>query len=356
MSEPAIQPGAGDFGQPRVIVPAPANLRYAHLSWPKIVKAANGNIVLAFLAGTTHRMNGCPAVAVSTDGGDHFGATHILAELHEGLEFEHSGNLALGIAADGSVVLLAMALRSNQSSSTIMGWRSVDSGVTWASVDTSKLQQTAGSVYGHLFIVPGKGLAATGHFRRGASLREQGLWISLSTDDGLSWGEPRIITERHLAEPAFCFVNDKVIGLAKGMKESGIGYTQFVSTDYAASWEVANPVLSLDPDPASPTIIPDPSNPGIVYAFQSERKRLETDTEPGHITLYRANVSDLLWHKVGIVAYFPKLSSPSAVKRDFGYPWMTKCDNGKWLLVFYDGEFAGPNSIWGLTLDLGDLK
>ncbi|MEK3722636.1 sialidase family protein [Paenibacillus sp. FSL H8-0034] len=356
MNKMKITPEAGDFGQPRVIIPAPSNLRYAHLSWSKIVTAHDGTLVLAYLSGTTHRTNGCPTVAVSKDGGKSFGEPQVLIDLHQGMEFEHSGNLALGVAVDGSIVLLAMALRSKQSSSTIMGWRSEDSGATWIRVNTGNLQKTTGSVYGHVFIVPGKGLAVTGHFREGSLLSDRGLWIAFSLDNGLSWGDPQMITEQYLAEPAFCWVNNKLIGLAKGMKGNGLGYTQFESDDYGENWRFTNPVLSIEQDPTSPSLIPDPDNPERVYAFQTERKIAGSESAPGHITLFQTRVIDLKWEKVGVIAYFPQLLNQSTVKRDFGYPWMTKCEDGTWLLVFYDGEFAGPNSLWGLTLDLNDTK
>ena len=42
----------GAFGELRVIVPAPAEQRYHHLSWPKAVTANDGTIVTAYIAGS----------------------------------------------------------------------------------------------------------------------------------------------------------------------------------------------------------------------------------------------------------------------------------------------------------------
>lgn len=351
MNEVLIKPEAGDYGQPRLVVPAPSDPRYAHLGWPKIATAPDGTLVLAYLSGTTHITNGCPVVAVSKDGGHSFSEPRILIELHEGLEFEHSGNLALGFAADGAIVLLAMALRGERKGSTIFGWRSTDSGETWTSVNTDRLRETAGSVYGHVFAVPGRGLAVTGHYREGTAGPGEGLWIGFSEDDGFTWGEPQLITEQYLGEPAFCYAGGKLIGLAKGRKSSSVGYTQFESTDGGRQWKVTPAVLSTERNPASPVIIPDPDDPNVVYAFQTERVITGAEEAPGHITLFRANADDLAWEKVGVVAYFSQMP---AVRRDFGYPWMAKRADGTWFLVFYDGVFAGANSIWGLTLEIGE--
>ncbi|WP_168120026.1 sialidase family protein [Paenibacillus sp. HB172176] len=348
MNNMLIAPEAGDFGLPRLVVPAPANPRYSHLGWPKAVRTRDGAIVLAYLSGTTHTTNGCPVVAVSRDGGKSFSEPQVMMELHDGMEFHHSGNVSLGTASDGSVVLLAMALRERRESSTIIGWRSEDSGATWSRVNTEQLENTGGSVYGHVFEAPGRGLAVTGHFREGSVLREQGLWIAFSQDHGKSWGAPQVITKRFLGEPAFCSVQGKLVGLAKGRKGSALGYVQFVSEDGGSSWDMMDSGLSVEVNPASPTIIPDPDNPHIVYAFQTERVISEDKSLPGHITLYRANAGDLQWKKVGVIAQFPQLP----LRRDFGYPWMTKCEDGTWFLVFYDGIFDGSNSLWGLTLSI----
>ena len=88
-------------------------------------------MVLASVAGTFHGTNGggSPAVSVSADGGRTFTAPNVLRAFGPGMEFTHCGNLALGLAEDGALVLLAMAF-TGDIRNTIVGWRSADEGRT----------------------------------------------------------------------------------------------------------------------------------------------------------------------------------------------------------------------------------
>jgi len=183
VSSPAAaqaEPKAGDYGTPRIVVPAPESERFAHLAWPKVVRARDGTLVLAHAAARKHANgDGCPAVSVSTDEGETFSAPEILREFDGTRDYQHCGNLALGLAPDGAVMLLAMAFTGNERNS-IFGWRSVDSGRTWESVDTSCLgSNRTGSVFGHVFAVEGRGLAVCGHYRRP---KGAGIWIAYSQD------------------------------------------------------------------------------------------------------------------------------------------------------------------------------
>src|SRR4051812_8810139 len=58
-----------DGGIVRIAVTPPKDPRFAHLAWPKAIRAKDGTIVVAYLAGTSHGGSGCPAVSYSTDGG-----------------------------------------------------------------------------------------------------------------------------------------------------------------------------------------------------------------------------------------------------------------------------------------------
>lgn len=166
----------GEYGQPKVIVPAPKDARHQHLSWPKVIKAEDGSIVVAYIAGRKHvNGDGCPAVSISRDGGATFSSPKILMNFDSNMPYQHTANLAFGKAGDGSLVLMAMAftddLRNN-----IYGWRSEDNGGSWKRVDTSALGEgKTGSVFGHVFAVGGKGLAVCGHYRKP---KGDGLWIA----------------------------------------------------------------------------------------------------------------------------------------------------------------------------------
>ena len=209
----AVSVRAGDFGKPRVLVPAPENPRYQHLAWPKVVTADNGNIVIAYIAARKHvNGDGCPAVSISHDAGRTFSKPKILKHFDSSMPYQHGANLALGKAADGTLNLLVMAftddLRNN-----IYGWRSTDNGTTWARTDTSALgPNRTGSVFGHVFPVQDKGLAVCGHYRRP---KGDGLWIAYSDDHGRTWGSPNIITTNKFFEPTFVYSTGRLIGLVR---------------------------------------------------------------------------------------------------------------------------------------------
>src|SRR5687768_14079020 len=89
---------AGDFGEPALIVAAPADPRFAHLAWPKVVRTRDGILVTAYVAGRFHGTHGegCPAVSFSTDGGKTFSAPNVLKEYGAKDRYTACGNVALG--------------------------------------------------------------------------------------------------------------------------------------------------------------------------------------------------------------------------------------------------------------------
>src|SRR5690606_11707671 len=150
-----------DFGEPKLIVAAPQDPSHAHLSRPKIVTAKDGTLVMAYIAGRFHGTHGegSPAVSISKDGGETFTPPHVLKKYTAKSEYTSAGNVALGLAEDGAIVLLSMAYSGDQAN-TIDGWRSADSGRTWEASDTSKLANSkTGSVYGNVLTLPENELA-----------------------------------------------------------------------------------------------------------------------------------------------------------------------------------------------------
>lgn len=332
-----ISSKAAEFGEPRIVVPAPEDARFAHLSWPKLVITPDGTLVTAYISGREHvNGDGCPAVSISTDGGKTFSAPQVLREFDESMPYQHAANLAMGVAEDGAVVLLAMAFTDDERNS-IFGWRSEDSGKSWVPVDTSTLGKSrTGSVFGHVFSVPGKGLAVCGHFRKP---KGYGIWIAYSQDQGKTWGEPQTITDNKYFEPTFIYAGEKLIGLVR--ENSAHAYHQYVSTDIGETWEVTEKGLQGNPSAGhpSPFLIEDPDHPGQLYALQSERG------EKHQIHLWKANAANLKWEYVDLLVDVP-------TDKDFSYPWMVPLGDGKWFLVYYSGEKHGPNSIWGMDLVL----
>ncbi len=309
---------SADFGEPRIVVPAAEEERFAHLSWPKIVTAPDGTLVTAYIAGRKHvNGDGCPAISISTDQGKTFSKPRILREFDNTKPYQHGANLALGVADDGAVVLLVMAF-TNDERNSIFGWRSEDSGKSWTTVDTSALGESkTGSVFGHLFSVPGKGLAVCGHFRKP---KGDGIWIAYSQDHGKTWGDPKVITDKRYFEPAFIFAGKKLIGLIR--ENAAHAYHQYVSGDLGKSWVATEKALQGNPSAVhpSPFLIEDPEHPGTLYALQSERG------EKNQIHLWKSNTADLQWEHVDQLIEVP-------TDEYFSYPWMTLLGDGKWFLV-----------------------
>ncbi|MDF1812395.1 MAG: sialidase family protein [Verrucomicrobiales bacterium] len=328
---------SAELGEPRIVVPAPDEERFAHLSWPKITTAPDGTLVAAYIAGRKHvNGDGCPAVSLSTDKGKTFSEPQILREFDTTKSYQHGANLALGVANDGAIVLMVMAF-TNDERNSIIGWRSEDSGKNWTAVDTSSLGDSkTGSVFGHVFPAPGRGLAVCGHFRKP---KGYGIWIAYSQDHGKTWGDPQTITDNRYFEPTFIFAGKKLIGLIR--ENAAHAYHQYVSSDQGKNWEAKEKALQGNASAVhpSPFLIEDPEHPGTLYALQSERG------EKNRIHLWQANAEDLQWKHVRQVVEV-------APDKDFSYPWMTPLGDGKWFLVYYSGEKDGPNPIWGMELSL----
>lgn len=357
-AQPTVRLG-GDFGEPHVIVPAPAAPRFAHLAWPKVIRTRDGKLVVAYVAGRFHGTHGegSPAVSFSTDGGKSFSPPDVLKEYGAKDRYTSGGNVALGLAGDGAVVLLSMAFNGDRAN-TIDGWRSTDGGKTWQASDVSRLADSrTGSVYGHVFAVPGRGLAVVGHYRKGSQPRQAGLWMSISTDDGRSWGEPRVITETSLVEPAFTFAGGRLIGLARP-SNTPAWYTQFTSDDLGDSWAtITKGLVAAEPKGAkfpSPGLFADPDDPSRLLALVSQRFDASAGNGLyGRIDLYAAPIRTLEWRKLGTVARFPR---SLAERNDLTYGWMAPIGARRWYAVFYCGRPRGASDIYGLAFEIPTSK
>ncbi len=337
LASSSAEPICGDYGEPWVVVRAPADERYAHLAWPKIVKAPDGTLVLAYIAARRHvNGDGCPAFSISTDDGRTFEPPGILKQFGPGEEFVHSGNLALGLAGDGAVVLLAMAFSGDESNG-IFGWRSTDSGRSWRDVDTSSLTgNRTGSVFGHVVAVPGRGLVVWGHYRQP---KGTGIWFAWSEDDGRTWGPPQDVTDAKFFEPCFVHVGGRFIGLVRENRAQA--YHQFLSDDMGKTWRMSErAVAGQSAVHPSPFVVVDPNSPNTLLCLQSQR------TKTGEVYLWSADSERLDWRRRGLVVSFPDCE-------DYSYPWMTHLGGDEWFVVFYAGERDGPNSIYGMRLRTG---
>ncbi len=338
----------------RIAIAAPADSRFAHLGWPKALRTRDGTLVLACLAGPNHGgPGGSPAVALSHDNGHTFSPLQIIREFGAGHDFRHSGNLALGLAPDGALVLVAMAFNGN-TSNHIFGWRSTDSGRTWTETGTSQLgPNKTGSVFGDVVTLPDGRLVLSGHYRAGAEPYQRGIWTSPSSDQGRSWGKPERIGDIIANEPALTFADGRLLGLFRSDDpELRWRYWLAQSDDLGKTWAIDESVVAVTHRKtqrlAAPFIAPDPADPRRVIALTNERT-LAGHT-PGYIWLWRANAKELDWKKERLLLEFPSVKGSKQI--DYGYPWLLHLEQNRWLMFYYHGEMNGPCPLWVVEVTL----
>ena len=338
------------FGQPRVIVPAPTETARQHLAWPKVVRTANGKLVVACVSASKHAGNagGLEAVAVSADDGATFSALNVLAKPEGDSKWTEGGNLALG-ASGNRVVMLSMTYASDNSTSGIYGRISDDGGATWSVTDTSGISpDKTGSVFGHVISIPGRGLTAFGHYRPPAREPIGGIWMASSSDNGATWGAPTCILDRdEFVEPDFVYSQGRIIGLIRQDLGNGTtlnGYWQITSDDGGTTWSEPVVVMagSEGCQSAAPCIVEDAQNPGRLYAVQTVlRGQHGSASSSGEIVVWTAEAATLNWKRIGTVASFSGIE-------DFGYASVAQIGGDEWFVVFYAGALNGANSIYGV--------
>lgn len=342
---PANPPWAGqrsDGGTVRVAVAPPAGERFPHLAWPKAVRTPDGTIVLGYQIGTHHGDNSCPAVSLSTDDGKTFSAPHVLKEFNPGMEYTNSGNMAIGLAHDGAVILLSHGHRGKEAS-YIFGWRSADSGRTWTPVDTSALgPNKTGSSTGTIVQLPGNRLMVVGHYRPGSKPYEDGIWQSISTDDGRTWQEPKQVTNLKGVEPVLVRSGDRLLVFIRGSGAAGGRQHIAVSDDFGETWHTELSDLAMR-NPHStlithPFAMVNPSNPNELLAATIERPL------PSSVELWRVDPKTLAFKHDRKLLTLPKIEGNP--NDDFGYPWLLPKQDGGWLLFYYHGKKRGESPIW----------
>ncbi len=345
------KPLAGDWGEARRILTAPEEWDYKHLAWPKMTRTDSGTLVMACSAGLGHNMGGSGlAFSLSEDNGRSFSPPEMLRRFPQfDRRYRDCGNFAIGTAADGAVILLAMAFNQEKELNTIFGFRSEDDGRNWHAVDTDKLaNNTTGSVYGNIFHLPNGRLGVVGHYRSGSMPHAQGIWMSFSDDNGKSWASAKCITEEYYVEPAIVCNRGRLIGLLRTDNGRDF-YTLAVSPD-GEEWDFKPNAFDLEPGDRSypsPFITADPRNSDRLWALSSVRHE--------DITLYTADMSsannllELKWNRVGTVV---KWGGPGEQHADWTYPWMCYLGEDRWACVFYYGRTRGRCDIYGLELQI----
>lgn len=346
---PAWAGRAPDGTKPRIAVGATDDPRYVHLAWPKAVRTADGTIVLGYQAGTLHGDGSSPAISISTDGGKTFTPPKILKEFGPGHEYTNSGNMAIGVAHDGAVIVLSHGHRGNEANH-IFGWRSTDSGRTWVAVDTSALgPNKTGSSTGTIVRLPGGRLMVTGHYRGGSAPYTLGIWQSVSEDDGLTWGEPQMVNNLNAGEPVLVRAGDRLLVFIRGRGPGAV--RQFISTsdDWGRTWrtDLSNiaPINEHTRGLAHPFAMVDPLDPARILAVTFERPL------PGAAQLWRADAVDrkgqnLEFRHERTLLELPKIEGDP--NTDFGYAWLVPMEGRNALMFYYHGQSRGENAIWVL--------
>ena len=208
-----------------------------------------------------------------------------------------------------------------------------------------------GSVFGSIFPVPGKGLVVLGHYRS-PSKPSTGIWMSVSQDQGCTWGPPRLVAPGRYYEPAAVFAEGRLIALFRnGNPEYVWRYDQSVSDDLGAQWRTTPGAIAIAPERRcslpSPFIAASACDPSQLCVLQSERGIVGESR--GRIYLWTADANTLQWKREGLVVSIPKAATGLS---DWSYPWMTPLNGKSWFLVFYAGHNTGSNSIWGMTIEL----
>jgi hypothetical protein len=340
--------GRAPNGDPvRIAVAPPANPRFEHLAWPKAVRTSDGTIILGYLAGTHHGSESCPAVSISTDGGKTFSAPNVLKEFGPGKEYGNSGNMALGLAHDGTVLLLAHGHSS--SSNHIYGWRSTDGGRAWTPVDTSGLgPNKTGSSTGTIVQLPGKKLMVVGHYRAGSKPYTTGIWQSVSEDDGQTWGEPAMVNNLNAGEPVLVLSGDRLLVFIRGRGPADTRQFISVSEDWGRAWKTD--LLNITARNrhttglAHPFAMVNPHNPAELLAVTFERPL------PGSAHLWRGTAKTLAFKHDRTLVELPKLEGDKHT--DFGYAWLLPMAGRRALVFYYHGLGRGPCPIWVMETEI----
>ncbi len=340
--------GVGPDNAPVRIAVAPLdNPRFQHLAWPKAVRTANGTIVLGYQIGTHHGDGSCPAVSISTDDGKTFTPPNVLREFGPGMEYTNSGNMAIGLAHDGAVILLSHGHRKNEANH-IFGWRSTDNGKTWKTVDTSALgPNKTGSSTGAIVQLPGKRLMVVGHYRDGSKPYTRGIWRSISEDDGLTWGDPALVSNVNAGEPVVVRHENRLLVFIRGRGPAAVRQFIAVSDDWGKTWQTE--LSNMTPRGAHATLITypfamvDPHDPSKLLAATIERPL------PSVATLWQGDPKTLAFKPLRTLITLPKIEGDP--NTDFGYPWLIHLGGKKWFMFYYHGRGRGECPIWVTEFD-----
>ncbi len=349
-------PSIGDFGLAHSIIPAQQNGIEVRFAAPKVVVTPAGPIIVAVLArnASDPTRGGVPSVAVSTDGGAKFGPLRSLRSDAADAEYVAATEFALGLAPDGSVILLSQAT-DKKSSAPVNGWRSSDQGVSWQPVNLSAWHRNqVETVFGGILQVPNKGLLAFGFAPRRPHENSHSIWEARSTDGGLNWSPARAVpfaSQLQHAQPTLINTGEQFVGLVRTDPNT---FVQIAPRDQGGKWDISAPgILSKDPAPQAdphPCLAVDPMNSRHLLALLPERIHADgANLVRGRIALYHCDLNQLRWHHRGDIARCsPEFEKDITAKS----AWLTPLGGRRWLAIFYCDTASVAGDLYGLTFEL----
>jgi len=201
------------------------------------VRTADGTIVLGFLAGTHHGDESCPLFPSHGRRQYVLPAPNILREFGRDTEYSNSGNLALGVAHDGAVLLLAHGHKGNLKNH-IFGWRS---GGQWAHLEArghigARAEQD-GVIHRDDRATSREAVDVTGHYRRWFETVQHRHLAVVSPDDGLTWGEPAMVNNLNAGEPVLVRAGDQLLVFVRGRGPANARQFISISDDWGKTWK-----------------------------------------------------------------------------------------------------------------------
>jgi hypothetical protein len=236
----------------------------------------------------------------------------------------------------------------------IFGWRSTDDGASWTRTDTSALgPEKTGSVFGNILPLSGHGIAVFGHYRAGSKPHTEGIWMSLSQNQGLTWGEAQRISDVYAVEPAVVQSAGRLVGFFRGGSRESRGRQYVgVSDNAGRTWKTELSTLDAQDTKiarlAAPFATENPNRPGELLVLTTERA--VPGNTPGRIWLWRGDARKLDWKRERVLLDFPRIEGD--LNTDLGYPWLLHTGGKRWQMYYYHGNSRGVCHIWVTEVEL----
>jgi hypothetical protein len=187
-----------------------------------------------------------------------------------------------------------------------------------------------------------------GHFRAGSKPFSTGIWQSTSPDDGLTWGEPVMVTNVDAVEPVLVRSRDRLLVFARGRGAAETNQFISISDDGGHTWrtELSNigAVTKTAARLAHPFEMVNPHDPTEIIAVTFERPA------PGSAQLWRGDAETLSFKWDRTLVELPKIEGDK--NTDFGYAWLLPIEGRKALVFYYHGQLRGECPIWVLETEL----